>query len=126
MLRHDQLSAYLNSSQFLARWASQNATPGYTDGHRQLYEWQTQLTCLQNAATALKLTVNIDTQTVISQLAIAILLPSFDSVNWTDDLKQQFEQVSVPWIYYTGTDWARIFSKLTVSSLTLKLSWMIS
>ena len=94
MCRHDQLSAYLIDQKFLARWSAQNATPGYTDGHRQLYEWQTQLTCLENAATSLNLKVNTDSQTVISQLATAILLPSFESVNWTDEMKQEFEQVS--------------------------------
>ena len=101
----------MTTPEFLARWATQNATAGYTDGHRQLYEWQTQLTCLQSAATALGLQTAQDTQSVISQLAAAMLVPSFDSVNWTDEMKQDFEQQVNNIMAYTQDDLDKIMQE---------------
>ncbi|EPQ51873.1 hypothetical protein GLOTRDRAFT_117818 [Gloeophyllum trabeum ATCC 11539] len=88
---HDELAAYLSDGKFLARWAYRNSVPGYTDGHRQVYEWQTQLSILQREAEARGLTVQRQTQDVANSLTTAILLPKFDEVNWTDDMKQQYE-----------------------------------
>ncbi|KAF9259163.1 hypothetical protein L218DRAFT_1059892 [Marasmius fiardii PR-910] len=69
-----------------------------------LYEWQTQMTCLQEAAAALGQKAAIDTEDVLAQLSSAILLPSFDGVNWTDEMKQQFYQATSNIMFYTKED----------------------
>ena len=72
-----------------------NSTTGYTDGYRQLYEWQTQLSCLEDRVKARGQQVNLRTDDVLARLSSAILVPSFNSVNWTDKMKQTFTLVSV-------------------------------
>jgi hypothetical protein len=91
----DQLANYLQTPNFLARWALQNSQPSFTDGHRQLYEWNTQLSVLKKHATATgQKTVN-DPDAVVNVLTTATLMPSFDTVNWGDEMHQRLKDVSI-------------------------------
>lgn len=91
---YDLLADHLSSPQFLARWSMTATSPGYTTGHRQLYQWNTQLTLLEKAAAKAGKEIHYKTDVVTQGLTTAALMPNFQKVVWTDELRQTMKAVS--------------------------------